>query len=251
MVWITEKTSASSKLKLTSPRLAAGFFTEDGGPGCSGGGRGCPGGKGAGAVALLEVLPVMDPEAQPGVVARVRPVKAGPVLGRRLANGRRGYRNRWGHRGWRTRIDRGRRRRGFRQRSGCRGGRRPGDHLEERLGVPVEAGCSVLDRWGRERPPGLKRAGKSIEEPGPKPIRPRRFHRGPPSRQRNKKITRFERSLENLLVKNDSLWCCLFLLLPLAMFFLKESDALPLVRSPFKSFFSNLIDRNYNEKKGN
>ena len=80
MVWITEKTSASSKLKLTSPRLAAGFFNEDGGPGCSGGGRDSPGERAAGAMELLEVLPVMDPEAWPGVVARVRSVKAGPVL---------------------------------------------------------------------------------------------------------------------------------------------------------------------------
>jgi len=38
------------------------------------------GGRAAGAVELLEVLPVMDPEAWPGVLARVRSVKAGPVL---------------------------------------------------------------------------------------------------------------------------------------------------------------------------
>jgi hypothetical protein len=39
-----------------------------------------PGGRAAGAVELLEVLPVMGPEALPGVVARVRSVEAGPVL---------------------------------------------------------------------------------------------------------------------------------------------------------------------------
>jgi len=35
-----------------------------------------PGGRAAGAVELLEVLPVMGPEALPGVVARVRSVEA-------------------------------------------------------------------------------------------------------------------------------------------------------------------------------
>jgi hypothetical protein len=39
-----------------------------------------PGGRAAAAVELLKVLPVMDPEAWPGVVAGVRSVKAGPVL---------------------------------------------------------------------------------------------------------------------------------------------------------------------------
>jgi hypothetical protein len=32
---------------------------------------------------------------------------------------------------------------------------------------------------------------------------------------------------------------------------LKEPEVLPLVQSRLKGFFSNLIDRNYNEKKGN
>jgi len=39
-----------------------------------------PGGKEAEAAAWLEVQPVMDLETKPGVVALVRPTKAGPVL---------------------------------------------------------------------------------------------------------------------------------------------------------------------------
>lgn len=39
-----------------------------------------PGGRAAGVVALSQVLPVMAPEAWPGVVAWVQPVKEGPVL---------------------------------------------------------------------------------------------------------------------------------------------------------------------------
>jgi len=55
--------------------------------------------------------------------------------------------------------------------------------------------------------------------------------------------------LENLLVKNDSLWCCFFSNYSFSMFFLKEPEVLPLVQCKLKSFFSNLMDRNYNDKK--
>ena len=51
----------------------------------------------------------------------------------------------------------------------------PGDHLEERWGNRSRRVARLVE-WGWERPPGLKRAGKSIEEPGSKPARPRRFH---------------------------------------------------------------------------
>ena len=55
---------------------------------------------------------------------------------------------------------------------GCPG---PGDHLEERWGYRLKLVARLVE-WGWERLPGLKRAGKSIEEPVPNPARPRRFH---------------------------------------------------------------------------
>ena len=130
-----------------------------------------PGGRAVGAVELLEVRPVKDPEAWPGVVARVRSVKAGPVLAASgMANSDRPGPKAEG-------LEAGERMSG-----------RPGsgDHLEERWGYRSKQVARLVE-WSRERPPGLKRVGKSIEEPGPKPARPRRFHRGPASRQKLKK----------------------------------------------------------------
>ena len=46
---------------------------------------------------------------------------------------------------------------------------------------------------------------------------------------KDKKITRFERILENLLAKSDSRWHCIFLIIR----------------------FLDLMERNYNEKKEN
>jgi hypothetical protein len=66
-----------------------------------------------------------------------------------------------------------------------------------------------------------------------------------------KKIPRFERSLENPLVKNDSLWCCFFSKLPFGGVFLEENRYPSPGPKQGKDFFSNSMVRNYNDKKGN
>ena len=84
------------------------------------------GGRAAGAVVLLEGLPVMDPEAQPGVVAWVRLVKEGPVLVatpgvRPVASSRMADSDRPGPKA-----------EGFEAKERVPGWPGPGDHLEER-----------------------------------------------------------------------------------------------------------------------
>ncbi len=55
---------------------------------------------------------------------------------------------------------------------------------------------------------------------------------------KNKKITRIERSLENPLVKNDSLWCYFFAKLPFGDVFFEETRCPSPGPKQVKDFFS-------------